>query len=175
MREPGGLRRWSGRTGLASVPAGLVIAALLVVVCLVSMPRLADYVRHTNEADARRALVLLGPACFAAGDTAPADWTDVENWNRTLRHRLRDARALTDGESLLYHGYLFAVRPTSEGAQWLVAWPRDGGETGEGVYAWCPQRGALEASRGERVAWSDRAGAEGPLEPSGWTSLGVTP
>ncbi len=147
-----------------------VVGALLLVVCLVSLPRLADYVSRTNEADARVALALLGQDCFPDGTSEPV-WAlaDMAGWSPTLRHRLVDARPLEGAEGLLYHGYLFALRPTTDGQTWLIAWPRRGECTGAAVYAWAPGQGALVAAPATRRRWSGVGGAEGLLNPADWS------
>jgi len=150
-----------------------VIAALCAVVGLVSLPRLADYVRRSNEQDARIALDLLGPACFPLGAVNPAgDPTDLGAWGPSLRHRLRDARPLEDASALLYHGYLFALRPTRAGETWLIAWPRLGGRTGSAVLAWAPAQGALCAEPACQARWVDPAGDQGALDPDEWHPVG---
>ena len=153
------------------VADALVISVLAGIVCLVSLPRLADYVRSSNEEDARLALGLLGPAFFPEGATVPAgDLTDLGAWSGTLRHRLRDARPLEDASALLYHGYLFSLRSMG-GETWLVAWPREGGRTGVGVFAWSPTRGALRAEALQRERWMGVAGAGEDLADAGWAPL----
>lgn len=150
----------------------LVVGALCVVVGLVSLPRLADYVRHSNEQDARMALGLLGPACFPSGAVTPAgDPSDLGAWGPSLRHRLQDARPLEDASALLYHGYLFALRRTQTDETWLVAWPRQGGRTGSAVLAWAPGRGALHALPACQARWTDAGGDGGPLDPDEWAPL----
>lgn len=149
----------------------LVLSVLVAVVCLVSLPRFADYVRRTNEQDARVALSLLGPACLPMGTTIPAgDLTNLGAWSSTLRHRLRDARPLEDTPALLYHGYLFALRRAGS-ETWLVAWPRKRGRTGTGVFAWSPSRGALRADADCRDRWNGVSGDRAGLADAEWTPL----
>ena len=136
---------------------GLLVGAVIGVVCLVSMPRLADYVRRTNQEDARTALALLGPTCTAAPEEIRTGLLDFSSWSPRLRHRLQDARPLASGPGLLYHGYIFTLRPSRDGTLWLLARPRSPGRTGEGIFAWSPQRGPLQL----RSAAASKGGSEG--------------
>jgi hypothetical protein len=143
------------------------IVAVAAVVCLVTLPRLADYVRHTNEADARATLALLGPICFPGlcevhedcavpGDCVLASGSleELSCASGSLRHRMSDARVVEDEARLLYHGYLFELRKVEGQGTWLVASPRRKAFTGESTYAWSPSDGLLLA---------DAAGAWSPI------------
>lgn len=147
----------------------LVIFALITVVCLVSLPRLASYVQRSNEGDARRALAILGPYCCTPDSApAPASPTDMATWPEQLKHRLGDARPLEDSSALLYHGYLFSLRPAPEASPWLVAWPRKAGRTGDQVYAWSPDMGTMTPTEECRLRWSIPGGDPGPIQPAEW-------
>lgn len=124
-----------------------MIMSVIAVVCVVTLPRLADYVRHTNEADARTALALLGPICFPAGAETPVgSLAELSGASHGLRHRLRDARLVQGEARLLYHGYLFELQAVEGSAVWLVANPRRADTTGEDSYAWSPGRGLMRAT-----------------------------
>ena len=150
-----------------------LIGAVISVVCLASLPRLADFVRTTNERDAQTALALLGPECASVQAAQTTDPTDLSTWSRRLRHRLGDARPLESGAALLYHGYLFAMHPSESGHDWLVAWPRRAPRTGRAVYAWCPADGLLIADAPTAEAWHSADGAPGDLQRSGWSTQAV--
>ncbi len=116
-----GYLRWS--TGL--------IAAIALLVCMVSLPRLENYVQSNNEEDAASALRVLGNA----GD--PGLSTDLATWiagNSSLRHRFRDARVMEGAGFLMHHGYLFDLHRGEEGELRFVAWPRSSPSTGRAAF-----------------------------------------
>ena len=148
---------------LSAVDVGL-IAAIVTLVCVVSLPRLEEYARRTNEADARTAIVLLGetwiedPRAAAPGRDLPALVADDPH----VSHRLRDARRVPGTAILLHHGYYLRL---AEDGRSIVAWPRRAGRTGERAFRYRAGQGlAVHANLDER--WS---GVEPPREPgSGW-------
>ncbi len=148
----------------------LLLGAVILVVCLVSLPRLEAYVRNSNEADARLALKLLAEACFDPSQPSPGDLATVTGTSRRLRHRLRDARLLEGRPTLLYHGYLFEFASGPAGESWIVAWPRRAGSTGAGIYAWRPGAGLMGAPNRER-RWSGVDGGPPAAAGVGWEVL----
>jgi len=130
------------------IPDGVLLFAVIAVVCLVSLPRLEDYVRRTNEADARLALAVLGKICFGEGSRpiprAEAGLGNLWSGDQGLRHRLGDARLVEGTQDLLFHGYFYRLDRDAEGRQRLIAWPRKVGRTGRGTYAWRPAEGVVE-------------------------------
>lgn len=132
------------------IPDGVLLFAVVAVVCLVSLPRLEDYVRRSNEADARLALVVLGDICFPQGSRpSPAAEGGLGSlWlgDERLRHRLGDARLVEGTQDLLFHGYFYRLERDAEGRVQLLAWPRKAGRTGTGTYTWRPGEGVLEPS-----------------------------
>ena len=97
----------SPRTTLAkSPPTTLLLAAVGLVVVLVSMPRLAQWAAAGNQADAAQAAQVLGPLLSAA----PAAHTlgTLMRSTSPLRHRFSNARPLGAGYLVEHHGYLLA-------------------------------------------------------------------
>jgi len=127
---------------------GVLLFAVIAVVCLVSLPRLEDYVRRTNGSDARLALAVLGGICFPAGvQPTPAAQGGLGSlWlgDQGLRHRLEDARMVEGTQDLLFHGYLYRLEQGTEGRAQLIAWPRKVGRTGTTTYVWRPGVGVIE-------------------------------
>ena len=116
-----GYLRWS--TG--------IIAAIALLVCMVSLPRLQSYVQANNEEDAARALRILG----RAGN--PGDAPDLATWiarDSSLRHRFLDARVLEESGLLMQHGYLFHMQRSGGGSNQFVAWPRATPRTGQAAF-----------------------------------------
>ncbi|HIF40037.1 MAG TPA: hypothetical protein EYQ74_02915 [Planctomycetes bacterium] len=122
----------SGLSGYLRWSTG-VIAAIALLVCMVSLPRLQNYVQCNNEEDAARSLRVLGRA------GSPQESPDLATWigqDRSLRHRFLDARVLEDSGLLMQHGYLFQMqRPEGLPAQ-FVAWPRSAPRTGQAAFMW---------------------------------------
>ena len=122
--------RSSRRSGHLHWRTGAV-AAIALLVCMVSLPRLENYVQSNNEEDAAVALRALG----RAGD--PGDAPDLSTWIagvRGLSHRFRDARRLEGSGLLLHHGYLFLMQRTGSGQTRFMAWPRSTPRTGRAAF-----------------------------------------
>lgn len=118
-----GYLRWS--TG--------IIAAITLLVCMVSLPRLQSYVQCNNEEDAARSLRVLGRA------GSPGEAPDLATWiaqDRSLRHRFLDARVLEGSGLLMQHGYLFQMRRSEGRPPQFVAWPRATPRTGQAAFMW---------------------------------------
>jgi hypothetical protein len=116
-----GYLRWS--TG--------IIAAIALLVCMVSLPRLQSYVQANNEEDAARSLRILG----RAGN--PGDAPDLATWiarDSSLRHRFLDARVLEESGLLMQHGYLFHMQRSGGDSNQFVAWPRATPRTGQAAF-----------------------------------------
>ncbi len=132
-----------------------IVGGIVVLVCLVSLPRLASYVVHTNQADARVALeAFASTQGFQSGVGLPT-WIASHSG---LRHRLRDARMVERSGHLLHHGYVFAATTLNAGTQpgsglpCFLAWPREPGHSGHAVYLQHPSKGLLEHP-GLTVEW----------------------
>lgn len=119
----------------------LLIAAILSLVMLVSLPRIEAYARASNERDAVLATALLGERLGSEGGAAVPGGLDLPALvaaDRHLSHRLRDARRIPDTGLLLYHGYHYSLDVASGE---VLAWPRRAGGTGQTVYRWTRQSG----------------------------------
>lgn len=140
--------RGGARARSRRIPDGVLLFAVIAVVCLVSLPRLEDYVLRTNEADAQLALVVLGGICFPQGSrpTPAAEGGLGSLWlgDESLRHRLGDARPVEGTQDLLFHGYFYRLERDAQGRAQLLAWPRKVGRTGTGTYTWRPVEGVIE-------------------------------
>lgn len=152
----------------------LLLAAVITLVCLVSLPRIEDYARRTNERDARQTLEVLAQLAYPAPEQvdASADLPQRLADERRLRHRLGDARAVGTTDVLLHHGYYFAVDRSVRGEPRIVAWPRRAGRTGGPAYAWCFARGLLAHSNadGRFGGLGRRPGGE---DRGGWTPVAL--
>lgn len=130
----------------------MLLFAVIVVVCLVSLPRLEDYVRRTNGSDARLALVVLAGICFPDGaqPASAAEGGLGSLWlgDEGLRHRLEDARLVEGTQDLLFHGYFYRLEQDAEGRAQLIAWPRKVGRTGTATFLWRPGVGVVEGGAG---------------------------
>lgn len=160
--------RWATRLGrvLERVPSAdrLTIAALLLVVALVSVPLLRTHALRQNEEDALRSLALLaGPlATLAQGGRAPATIGHLLELEPDLARRLIDAELLDGGRLLRRHGYLFDLAPPLPHAAGrgpiLRAWPWSRGRTGLGAF--------VQAAEGELFGHPNREGLwSGPNPP----------
>lgn len=121
----------SSSRGLALVDWA-TLTAILVVVLVVSLPRLHSHTLHQNERDAIQAARMLGKSVFAM-ESAPA-LAELLKEDRSLEHRLEDVEVLEQGRVLRRHGYLFDITHTASGATALRAWPWNCGETGYGAF-----------------------------------------
>ena len=126
------------------VPPMVLVGVIALLVVLVSLPRFRAHVVRANRADAPIVLGLLaaevnGTRAGAENGAPPETLHRMVLDTRSLRHRLRDARALaTDAQVLDHHGYLFATGRVQVGVSSspaLVAWPTRFGETGDWAYA----------------------------------------
>ena len=159
--------RPSNRSGYLRWSTG-IIAAIILLVCMVSLPRLQSYVQANNEEDAARSLRVLGRA------GSPGDAPDLATWiagNRSLRHRFLDARILEESGLLMQHGYLFSMYRSEGNATRFVAWPRSTPRTGQAAFA-LGESGVVQRHANTGGRWSGPgAGPEDseipPAEP-GW-------
>lgn len=153
----------------------LMLAAVGLVVCLVSLPRLHGYVLGTNEVDARRAVELFGAALCGADVAPPLDLGAALAADRTLKHRLRDARPAPDGSRVLFHGYYFELGRALDGGPLVYGWPCEQGRTGLGAFAMGAD-GQLFGHENGNGRWSgDDAPRELDLRGPGWLRLASPP
>ncbi|MDP6538543.1 MAG: hypothetical protein QF903_10765 [Planctomycetota bacterium] len=154
--------RWLTRLALAAVGTLLV---------LVTLSCLRTFARHENQLDALRAAVLLERVVHAGGpeprSSPPRALGEILPAHPALSRRLNDARILEDGNTLLYHGYLFDLLQTSEGAL-LRAWPRRHPTTGKDAFLVTP--GGILGHPNRAGRWSGTAAppVPGPSSEGGW-------
>ncbi len=144
-------------------PTSLLLAAVGLVVVLISMPCLAQWAAVNNQEDAAKAVEVLGPL-LAAAPPAHTLGTLMHSTS-LLRHRFSDARLLGTGHMVEHHGYLLQ---RAEGGI-LFAWPRQSGRTGEAIYAWTSDAGLMTLTEGSG-RWSGLDGMPSPAELAlpGW-------
>jgi hypothetical protein len=155
-----GYLRWS--TG--------IIAAIALLVCMVSLPRLQSYVQVNNEEDAARSLRVLGRAGH------PGDAPDLATWiasDRSLRHRFLDARVMEESGLLMQHGYLFHMQRSEGDSNHFVAWPRSTPRTGQAAFL-LDSDGLMQRHANTDGRWSgpdNRPGAHPGAYPEDLASL----
>lgn len=116
-------------------PDRIALAAIAVVVALVSLPRLRQFALRENESDAIRLVRVL-----AAGGDQPLD--ERFRPGSALARRVGDVELLAGGV-LRRHGYLFDCVRTQGGAPMVRAWPWTHQHTGLGAFVWTPERGLV--------------------------------
>ncbi|MBK7877554.1 MAG: hypothetical protein IPJ77_17795 [Planctomycetes bacterium] len=124
----------------------LTLAAIGLVVVLVSLPRLRAFALRENERDAVHMLRLLAGDALRHGEVLRAGGLGaLLASNDAHRVRLEDLE-LVEGGRLRRHGYLFDAREAAPGRWVLRAWPWDHGHTGVGAFQIAPG-GALHGHR----------------------------
>ena len=107
------------------------LAAVVLLVIVVSIPRLRDMAIRANESDARTALRWMG-SWLAVPETAPAEFIHLVKERDNVKRRLPDARVLEG--TLSHHGYLFRLVEDADRTRAVVAWPLERGRTGNACY-----------------------------------------
>jgi hypothetical protein len=127
------------RRGRLRALDALTLAAVALVVLLVSLPRLQDLAVRENEADAAWLARRLAELCQqepGTQDNVQALLAD----RPALSRLLDDSEFLEGGRMLRRHGYLFEVQAGAPGAQAPVrivrAWPWQFERTGRAVFLW---------------------------------------
>lgn len=172
-----------GRTAAANVRSlswidRLTLAAIGVVVVVVTLPVLRGFGLRENERDALRMLRVLaaeparGLEASAVPGTAQASLAALAATDRVLQKRLEDLEMLPDGR-LRRHGYLFDVSTLGPGEPMLRAWPWEHAQTGRGAFVWTPRRGILGYGNSEgRFSGPDGAPeAADVLAGDGWVAM----
>lgn len=137
----------------------LTLATVAWVVVMVSLPRLHDFARRENEADAFRLVERLGLALDRVqAAERPATLRELALHEPVLRRHWRDGE-FDDGGVLRRHGYCFDLARDAAGAPLLRAWPTSYGETGFAAF--------LRRADGRGVLGSTEAAARrsGPPAP----------
>lgn len=153
----------------------LTLAAIGVVVVLVTLPVLRGFGVRENERDALRMLRVLAaePAANrgALVDDGQATLAELAAGDRVLHRRLEDLEALPDGR-LRRHGYLFDVSALGGGEPMLRAWPWEHGQTGRAAYVWTPRRGILaHANRDGRYTGAGSPPMASEVLGAGWVAI----
>jgi len=156
----------------------LTLAAIGVVVVVVTLPVLRGFGLRENERDALRMLRVLaaeparGAEAGAGAGTPQATLATLAATDRVLQKRLEDLEMLPDGR-LRRHGYLFDVSALGPGEPMLRAWPWDHAQTGRGAYVWTPRRGILGFGNADgRFSGPDGAPeAADVLAGDGWVAM----
>jgi hypothetical protein len=122
------------RHGLRAIDL-LTLSLIVLVVALVSLPRLFDFARRENEEDAvwlvRAALEELGSigAETRTASARPATLGELFARSPRLARQFRDRRLLEGGRLVHHHGYLFEL-VTEAGGERVLGWPTHHGRTG---------------------------------------------
>jgi hypothetical protein len=171
MATPEGAREPS-RAGRLPAVELLTLAAVALVVLLVSLPCLRDFAVRENERDAQRLLPKLAAVAARAAarePEAPLDLAALLAERPALARRLPDAAAGAEALTLLNHGYVFDARRDPSGGVAVCAWPLDHGRTGLNAFLYVEGRGLFARAGG--AGWSGAPSAE-ELGPSGgWVAL----
>ncbi len=163
----------------------MTIAGVVLVVLLLSRPRLRDFALSENETDAYRLLERVGLACdeVHAGEktdaghpTGPTTIGALLDERPDLQRWVQDGELDEDGARLLHRGYYFDLVEDPDGGSALRAWPQRYGETGWAAFLRTPA-GALIGHANDQATWSgpDRAPSapgRAPLDP-GWQPVAV--
>ena len=154
------------------------LATMLAVICVVaitSLPRLADFARRENEADALRLCASAAQALRARTPRDPVDMGALFAATPELTRRFRDSRVLEDGRLVRNHGYWFELLDPKGGAV-LRAWPARFARTGFTAFV-ALENGTVLAHDNERGHWSGMRppepldGNAGELATLGWKRL----
>jgi hypothetical protein len=149
----------------------LTLAAIGLVVVVVTLPVLRGFGLRENERDAQRMLRVIaaepargidGRAAYASSAPgAQLSMADLVGLDRNVQRRLEDLELRSDGR-VRRHGYLFDVATLRPGEPMLRAWPWEHAQTGRGAFVWTPQRGLL----GHRNADGRFSGPDGAPQAS---------
>ncbi len=116
------------------------LAAIVVAVTAVSLPRLRSLALRENELDAAALIARLGERM---GKTPSATLESLVGPGSALRRELEDAQWLEDSQQLRRHGYLFALQTGPGSAPVVLAWPWRHGQSGFAAFAWTSSSGVL--------------------------------
>lgn len=145
------------------------IFGILLLVVLVTLPRLRSLAIHENEIDALRTLGVLGGEVFAAANASPDRLGELFTEESGLQRRLADTRVLDDGRLLLRYGYLFEL-VESQNVRGVRAWPVEHGRTGNGAF-WLDAELGLLGSANREARWSGVERPPSPVDAHAWTAL----
>jgi hypothetical protein len=144
------------------------LAAIGLVVLLVSLPRLEAFALRENEEDALALVARLGPLADASRGQ---NVRELVEGDAPLRRQLDDVEFLDGGRLLRRHGYLFealAAEPARAAGTNVRAWPWKYRKTGFAAFAW--SRRSVVADANSKGDWS---GPESPpvVDPLAWIAM----
>ena len=145
------------------------ILGILLLVVLVTLPRLRSMAIHENELDALRTLGVLGGEVFAADAERPARLGELFAKDEDLDRRLADTDVLDEGRLLVRYGYLFELVEGPEGPG-VRAWPVERGRTGQGAF-WLDHRLGLHGDANRATRWSGPERPPSADEAAAWRAL----
>lgn len=133
------------RLGRMRAVDALTLAAVALVVLLVSLPRLRDLALRENESDAAWLTGRLAELCV---EHDALELEALVERAPLLDRQLEDVEYLEGGRVLRRHGYLFEVLALEGGAadaatRAVRAWPWEAGRTGRVALLWTPDGGLL--------------------------------
>jgi hypothetical protein len=141
----------------------LTLAAVALVVLLVSLPRLRDLALRENEADAAW---LARRLAELSTEDAPATLGELFVEEGSLRRLAEDAELLEEGRLLRRHGYLFELLPPPRRA--VRAWPWEAGRTGRVALVWTPALGLVGHPNADGRWSGERPPAPEAAVDGGW-------
>jgi hypothetical protein len=115
----------------------LTLGAVVLLVIVVSIPRLRAMAVRANENDARVTLAWLG-SWLEPGAHAASGLIAALDGRPEAPRRLPDARVLSG--TLSHHGYLFRIEHRGESGPVILAWPLERDRTGRACYLWDGKR-----------------------------------
>ncbi len=152
----------------------LTIAAVGIVLFLVSVPRVHQFALQDNERDAKSSLLTLFSTVYADDGSASAQRIPApEAWNQEIKCRLYDAHPSDESALLERHGYLLEHAQRADGSEFLRAWPTRHGATGRSAFLIDSQRGLIENENTDG-AWSGTASGRPDGTEPGWRSESPT-
>lgn len=147
--------RCSTRSGLI-LADWITLSAIVVVVLVVSFPRLHSLALRQNERDAMQAIQLLGHSVLA--QDRDMTLSELLADDSDLEHHLDDIEMIENGRLLRRHGYLFDLTRDEKGSCQVRAWPWRCGETGLGAFVFTKGKG-LQGHPNGKSLWSGPEGA----------------
>ena len=158
---------------------GSDLATMVAVICVVaitSLPRLADFARRENEADALRLCSSAAQAMHARAKGKAPNMGALFAATPELTRQFRDARVFEAGRLVRNHGYWFELLDP-KGSAVVRAWPARFARTGSTAFV-ALANGSVLAHDNERGRWSGvlppepLAGNAGELASLGWRRQG---
>jgi len=157
--------------GALSLSGVLTLAAISVVIVLVSLPRLRSFALRENESDAVYLLRVVGESLQASTVEAGPPAVDLVGLLRhepELERKLQNCHDLGDGV-VVRHGYLFEGYEPEPGRWALRAWPYRHGQTGRRAFVWFPDVGLrVHANRDARFDGPDAPPSDETTAGAGW-------